>query len=595
MSYPQLEERIRTTYAEKSSAMLVRNLYDSYVRALRWASDRINERGIVGFVTNGSFIDGNNMDGLRASLEEEFSRIYIFNLRGNQRTAGEISRMEGGKIFGAGSRASIAISFFIKNPKKKGRCEIFYNDIGDYLDREKKLSILRNFKSINGINEEKKWNRIRPNSAHDWINQRDPAFEAFTSLGDKKDEKAKTVFDLYSLGVVTARDKWCYNFSRSRISENMGRMIGFYNEEVDRFTKTVNGKTKNEIEKMAETGINTKETMISWSVNLKKDLINLKKHQFLKTAIWTSAYRPFCKQVIYHNRDFNERVCQLPKLFPKIGAENLLICIDGRGSTKEFSILMTSNIPDMEFISKGQCFPIFIYDKDQTNPKDLFVREQAGEMVDGYRRRSGISDGILTDFRKAYGTRVSKEDIFYYVYGILHSPEYRERFASDLKKMIPRLPFTKEAKDFWSFSKAGRDLAHWHVNYETVDPFPLTEGSDELVLDPKKHFLVQKMTFARKGKETDKSRIVYNSHLTLSGIPLSAYDYVVNGRSAIEWVMERYKVTKDPASGITNDPNDWSRENKAPRYIVDLVKRVVRVSVESMKIVSGLPALNERV
>jgi predicted helicase len=249
----------------------------------------------------------------------------------------------------------------------------------------------------------------------------------------------------------------------------------------------------------------------------------------------------------------------------------------------------------------GQCFPLYLYEKDEPRPGELLREESGGELIDGYRRRHAITDGILTEFRKAYGKEVSKDDIFYYVYGILHSPEYRSRFSSDLKKMLPRIPLTKDTADYRKFTQAGRALAEWHLNYETIEPYPLSEISPELGLDPWKQFHVTKMTFAKPtpaqkaaGLKADKTRIHYNSHLTLDGIPLEAYDYVVNGKPALEWIMERYQITIDKASGIKNDPNDWCKEHDNPRYIVDLLKRVTRVSLQTMRIVKGLPALNER-
>jgi predicted helicase len=256
-------------------------------------------------------------------------------------------------------------------------------------------------------------------------------------------------------------------------------------------------------------------------------------------------------------------------------------------------------------ISKGQCFPLYLYEKDKPAKSksgeekklwqaDLIAKEPEGELVNNYRRRSAITDAILSDFRKAYEARITKEDIFYYVYGVLHSPEYRTRFASDLKKMLPRLPFTRETADFWRFSQAGRDLAQWHLNYETIKPWPVKEYASELLSDPAMDFLVQKMTFGRKDRQVDKTTIHYNARITLTGIPLEAYDYVVNGKPALEWIMERYQITVDKDSGIRNDPNDWAREHNQPRYILDLLKRIVRVSMETMKIVNALPALDER-
>lgn len=285
----------------------------------------------------------------------------------------------------------------------------------------------------------------------------------------------------------------------------------------------------------------------------------------------------------------------MPHIFPNERRQNLAICVDSRGSTKAFSALITNILPDYELISKGQCFPLHVYDEDSPRDRRLIATLLDTELEEGYRRRDAITATSLASFRSAYGSKISVEDIFYYVYGVLHSPEYRTRFASDLKKMLPRLPFTRETADFWRFSKAGRDLAHWHLYYETVEPWPVREHSDALSLDPGKDFLVQRMTFGRKDKQVDKTTIHYNAHLTLTGIPPEAYDYVVNGKSAIEWIMERYQITVDKDSGIRNDPNDWAREHDDPRYILDLLKRVIRVSMETIKIVAALPPLNERV
>jgi predicted helicase len=597
LKYPILDERIRSTYAAQSSATNKNSLYDSYIRALRWASDRINGKGVVGFVSNGAFIDGNALEGLRASLTSEFSVIYVFNLRGNQRTSGETSRMEGGKIFGSGSRAGIAISLFVKNPDKSGKCELHYHDIGDYLDRDEKLAIIRGFKSINGLHREKKWKRIQPNASHDWINQRDPAFEKFVSLGDKKDDDAKTVFENYSRGVATSRDAWCYNFSEASVTANMQRMIVFYAGQVEGFAKISAGKLKSELQKLAESFINTDGKKISWSRGLLTDLTRLTERHFRPDAVRQSIYRPYCRQWAYFDRHLNDMVYQMPRVFPAARYENRAICMTAVGNRVEFSVVMCDSLPDLHMADSNgasQCFPFYLYEKDEPREGELIIHEQEGELVDGYRRRSAITNAILADFRAAYEVRVTKEDIFYYVYGVLHSPEYRTRFASDLKKMLPRLPFTRETTDFWRFSQAGRELAQWHLNYETVEPWPVQEFASELLSDPAKDFLVQKMTFGRKDRQVDKTTIHYNARITLTGIPLEAYDYVVNGKPALEWIMERYQITVDKDSGIRNDPNDWAHEHNQPRYILDLVKRIVRVSLETMKIVNALPALNER-
>ena len=577
LKYPILDARIRTTYATHSTATNKNSLYDSYIRAVRWASDRIKDKGVVCYVSNGSFIDTNAMDGLRKCLTDEFSAIYCFNLRGNQRTSGETSRMEGGKIFGSGSRASIAITLMIKNPDRKGKCKLYYHDIGDYLSREDKLKIISEFGSLKGM----KWKSITPNDSNDWINQRDPAFDKFIPLGDKDDKTAKIVFNLHSIGLKTNRDPWAYNFSNSSLSENMTRMIDFFNEQSKAYQAVCSdnkGKKKLEVESF----IDNDPKKISWSGALKNDVEKHVVHEFDEESLVKGMYRPFCKQWVYYNRKFVERVYQMPKVFPNKTLGNLVISATGIGASKEFSALITDTVPNLHLHDTGQCFSLYSYEK--TESQGGLYEDTSG----GYFKKENIPDNILKDFKTTYDAKLTKEDIFYYVYGVLHSPEYKLRFESDLKKMLPRVPL---AKDFWAFSKAGRALAEWHLNYETVEPYPLNESSNTLSLDPKTHFKVTKMVFGKNSKAVDKSTILYNSNLTLTGIPAEAYEYVVNGKPALEWIMERYQFTRDKDSGITNDPNDWSTD---PRYIIDLVKRIIRVSIETMTIVNSLPALEER-
>ena len=598
LEYPALDQRIRSTYAERSSAKLLKNLYDSYIRAVRWASDRINGRGVVAFVTNGSFIDANNMDGLRACLVDEFTGLYVFNLRGNQRTSGEVSRAEGGKIFGSGSRTPVAVTVMVKNPDKPGPAVLRYYDIGDYLTREDKLAIVADAASIAGLAKAAKWQTLAPNADHDWINQRDPNFEKFITLGTKEDSTAATLFETYSLGVVTNRDAWAYNFSSARLRASIVAMIEVYNDERRKYRKACDGKAKKDWPDVEEI-VAGDAKRISWTRSLKADVARDKDLSFESRAIRPCLYRPFAKQALYFDRRLNEMVYQMPSLFPTPTHENVVLSATGMGATKEFSVLASNTVLDLEAISKGQCFPLYYYVKLEDDEPSLIEAE--GPVVHGYRRREAITDGALKTFRAAYGPAVSKEDVFYYVYGVLHSPEYRIRFATNLKKEIPRIPLTKEAADFHRFTKAGRDLAHWHLNYETIEPYPLVESCDALALNPMELYAVSKMTYGRPntvqkaaGQKWDKTAITYNSHITLRGIPPEAFEYVVNGKPALEWVMERYQVTIDKDSGIKNDPNDWSREHKQPRYIIDLVKRVVRVSVETVKIVKSLPALNER-
>lgn len=592
VKYPQLDARIEQTYAAHSTSTNINSLYDSYIRAVRWASDRVKDKGIICFVSNGSFIDNNAMDGLRKSLTDEFAAIYCFNLRGNQRTSGETSRQEGGKIFGSGSRAQIAITLLVKDLERKGKCQLHYYDIGDYLSREEKLNIVTELGSIKSI----KWGKIVPNKNHDWINQRDPAFEKFIPVGDKENDNAQTIFENYTRGIATSRDAWAYNFSKKALAANMSRMATFYNQQVESYRKVTKGKSKEERPSLDDF-IDNDSTKISWSRGLRNDLERLVPREYKPSAIVSAIYRPYCKQWAYFDKHFNDMIYQMPRIFPEHGIDNLVICMTGVGNRIGFSAVMANCLPDLHMADvngASQNFPLYLYEKpDNADTEPDLPLQGGGQKVNGYNRRYAIGDAMLKLFKSTYpGKAITQEDIFYYVYGIIHSPEYRTRFVADLKKMLPRIPF---AEDFWAFGKAGRKLADIHLNYETAKPYAAKEQRDELVLDPKKLFTVEKMRFGKDGKETDKTKIQYNSHITLTGIPLEAYEYVVNGKPAIEWIMERYQFTKDKDSQIINDPNEWAREHDDPQYILNLLKRIITVSLDTMKVVNSLPPLNEQV
>jgi len=583
LKYPNLDGAIRATYAASSTSANKSSLYDSYIRAMRWASNRVKDKGIVCFVSNGGFIDGNSMDGLRKCLTDEFAAIYCFNLRGNQRTSGDTSRREGGKIFGSGSRAQIAITLLVKNPERQGKCQILYYDIGDYLSREDKLRIITAISSIKGI----PWKKLIPNTSHDWINQRDKAFVKFMPIGEKTEKGShatEALFVNYSTGVQTNRDAWVYNSSREGLTRVIKGSIKFYNTQLDKY-KILSSRSKDAIDLDSFVDNDTKN--IKWSSSLKDHLKRLGSIQFNEVNIFSSIYRPFFKQSFYYGENLIHRPGAFKSYFPDATKGNLLICLTGVGANNDFTALITDLIPDLEMISKSQCFPFYIYQSAQSKADQLCLDDATKE-----GRQLNVSDFALKEYRAAYkDPKISKEDIFYYVYGILHSPEYKTRFAADLTKMLPRIPF---AEDFWSFSKAGRKLADIHLGYETAKPYPVKEQRDELVLDEKKLYLVDKMRFGKNGKEVDKTKIQYNSHITITGIPLDAYEYVVNGKPAIEWIIDRYQFSKDKDSQIINDPNDWAKEHDDPQYILNLLKRIITVSLETMKIVNGLPALKER-
>lgn len=580
--YPILDQRVANTYAENSVATNKNSLYDSYIKAFRWASDRLDKKngGVIAFVTNGAWIDGNAMDGFRKCIENEFTSIYVFNLRGNQRTSGELSRKEGGKIFGSGSRTPIAITLLVKNPQSTNKkATIHYHDIGDYLSREDKLSIIKEFKCID--NPSMKWKTLEPNEHGDWLNLRSDVFNTFIPLAPEKkfDKRSKTIFIINSRGAETARDSWCYNSSIEELKNNMKATISFYNNEIDRYASVKKENIK------VEDFINTDPCKISWSSNLISNLTREQKTDFSIKSIKQSTYRPFFKQHLYFGDKFINRYGQFKEFFPTQKHENLVISVAGVGNNKDFSCLISNTIIDLGAIGACQCFPLYWYEDNANDLLDLFK----DTTTDRYIRRDGVSDFILKEARVKYGHKTTKEDVFYYVYGILHSPDYRTAFEADLKKMLPRLPLVDKADDFWAFSNAGRELAHLHLNYETVEPYkgviPVFGAGNRV------DYRVEKMRFGKKDKETDKSIIYYNSQIRIDGIPLEAYDYVVNGKSAIEWIMERYAITINKDSQIKNDPNDWAREHDDEKYIYNLLLRVITVSVETVKIVNGLPKL----
>ncbi|UNF37695.1 DEAD/DEAH box helicase family protein [Bartonella krasnovii] len=604
--YPILDDRIRETYAVQSKATNIRSLYDSYIRAIRWASDRIKDRGVIGFVTNASFVDTKSMDGLRKCLVEEFSSLYIFHLRGNQRTSGELSRQEGGKIFGSGSRAPIAISILVKNPESQQRGKIYFHAMEDYFTREKKLKTIKGFGSIDGITRENNWQIITPDRHGDWINQRDESFKTFLALGVKKGHDKK-LFTTFSCGVQTSRDAWAYNSSHKILETNMHNTITFYNSEVKCFNDAY-GHVDRRIRKNAvDNFVNSDTKKISWSSSLKEEFVRGKFSEFESNCLVQSLYRPFTKQWLYYNRIFNHRVFQMPHIFP-MGqvVENKVIQITGIGAKCGFSALMYKNLPNSDSMEKGQCFPRYIYE-DTTVSKSksekqshLFLISTEESKNAGLQRRDAITDEGLAHFKAAYPNEtITKDDLFYYVYGLLHSEDYRTRYADNLSKELPRIPCVKSAEDFWMFVTAGRELGHLHVNYEDVEPYPLTfkKGNPKQtdISNPEKFYYVTEMKFFGNSKEKDKSTVIYNSNIIMTDIPLEAYEYIVNGKPALEWVMERQCVKTDKKSGIVNDANRYAVETVGnPAYPLELFQRVITVSLETMKIVKNLPKLEIR-
>ena len=615
--YPSLDAKIEATYAARSTGTNKNSLYDSYLRAIRWASDRVGEAGVIGFVTNGGFIDGNTADGVRLTLAEEFSHLYVYNLRGNARTSGELRRKEKGNVFDSGGRTTIAVIFLVKNPAHEGPAVLHYRDIGDYLSREDKLRIVEE-SQIDTL----EWETITPNAQGDWINQRDPSYESWQSIGEGR----APVFASYTAGLQTNRDAWVYNFSLSGLRDSAQRLIETYNEERERVhrTRAADLKAGAKVRDL----VTNDETRIKWTRDLYKSLEKNRVITYDAGATYCGLYRPFCKQWLNASDGIIYLPAVLRRYFPTPGHDNIGFYVVGAGSDKPFSCMATDQIPDLAFwgSSSGQFFPRWTWEPvgglhaaesgmldlsggEDAEESDTTVRQE-GEVLGGYHRVDNITDATLRSYQVTYGPEVTKDDVFYYVYSLLHSPEYRTRYGADLKKSLPHIPLVASREDFVTFTTAGRGLADLHLDYESVKPTPLSlvvDGQDvpwdlrETISPSLLH--VEKMRYARVRRddrlEDDKTSIIYNEHVTISGIPTRAQDYLLGSRSALDWLLDRYRVSTHKASGIVNDPNDWMAEGAGggptasaqPRYLLDLIARITTVSVRTQQIVTSLPSL----
>lgn len=540
ISYPKLEQRLEETYVAKSSSTLSKGLYDSYIKAFRWASDRLKNQGVIGFVTNGNYLNTNSANGLRAGLYEEFNHLYIFNLRGDQRTLGEQSRKEGGKIFGSGSRTPVAIAVLVKDGSDSH--ELHYYDIGDYLSQKEKLNIIENYSDISFID----WNTIQPDENNDWLNQRDPKYQRYTKLAGK----SRTIFKNSAVGISTNRDSWVIGFNNKATLSKARTLITNYNSEVKRFNKDTT------------IDINRNDSFVKWTRKLEQLLGKHKFIEFDEHNLVPIMYRPFTKKWIYYQ---NEVIESPGQWYKKFGENNKVIITTGRGASREFSALVSNLIPNLDLQEKGQGFMRYDNEVDETS---LFPNK----------------DNINQEFADKLGLNL--DDTFAYIYGLLNSKEYQTKYANDLKKDLARIPIVKNKERYVEVGKALMDL---HLNYEEV---PVYDGVEITPLvNPS--YKVAKMRFAKKRDENgrsvnDLSTIIFNSDITITNIPKKAYEYVVNGRSAIEWIIDQYQVKTDKKSGITDDPNDYSEDEK---YIFNLLLKIINVSVQTVDLINSLPKL----
>ena len=554
-TYETMDKSIKDTYAKDSKATLRNKLYDPYVKAIRWALDRIGEEGVVAFVTNNSFIEGLAFDGMRKHLAADCNAIYILDLGGNARKGLKVSDAN---VFGI--RVGVSINLFVKNrqyPSESPR--IFYYRTDDLWNRKQKFDFLNENQHAGGIT----WQSIQPDSRYTWLTEGLRAeFDTFIPMGTKIAKSAKgkvedVIFKTYSNGVKTNRDAWVHNFDQNTLTENISGMIDTYNAEVARWEQQMDRKVK--LDDFVVSG----DTKIKWSRDLKAKLKRGRTTEYTNDKVRTSFYRPFTKSNLYFDQTMNDVVAVFPSIFPTLytETENRMICVAGIGDRKGFGCLITNRITTFDLaFEKTQCFPFYIYDEDGTN------------------RRENITDWALAEFQAYYkDDTITKWDIFHYNYGLLHHSDYREKYKANLKRDLPHIPFVE---DFWGFAEAGKRLADLHVNYESQPEY------DELKLVPKPDvplsWRVEKMKLSK-----DKSSLIYNDFLTLGSIPSKAFDYRLGTRSALEWIVDQYRVKTDRRSGIVNNPN----RSDDPQYIVKLIGKVITVSLETVDIVSKLPAL----
>lgn len=603
LKYPSLDKRIAKTYAAKSTATNKNSLYDSYLRAFRWATDRIGDQGVVAFVSNGGWIDGNTGDGVRLSMAEDFTDLYVFNLRGNMRSADW--RAEGGQIFGSGSQTTIAVFIGVKDPKKAD-FTLRYTQTPDGSSRDEKLKIVET-STVNGVD----WQPIIPNKEGDWLNQRSDEFATWPVIGEKKGNST-TFFSVFSAGLQTNRDAWVYSFNHAQLERQLVKTGQAYEQTRAAFREDVlprKGKGEALVNDFLKTNPEFSDTQrIKWSRSLRSSLYRNEKFELDTGKVVRGSYRPFCAQYVYYDALLNHERSLLPSVFPTPTHRNIGFYSLGVGATADFSLLSTAFVPDVQMVGAGQngvFSPRFTWGDVEATDDGLFgkgvavvngessIYGQVGEVVDGYVREDNITDEIKKIYRDALGTDITGDDIFHFVYGKLHDPEYRTRYAADLKKMLPHIETPSSRAEFDKFTAAGQKLMDLHVHYEDVEPWPLdvqVKGDES----DRETWRVLKMKWAkRRDPETGKNiddvtKLIYNKQVTISGIPAEADEYMLGSRSAIAWLIDRYQVKKDKASGIVNDPNDWADEVGNPRYIVDLIGRVTRVAMETVRIVDSL-------
>ena len=552
--YPAIDGRVSRTYGRASSATLLRKLNDPYIKAIRWASDRIGDEGIVAFVTNSSFITEITFDGMRQYLERDFDAIYVLDLGGNVRKNPKLSGTTH-NVFGI--QVGVSINFLMKKKGSKPRkASIYYARLDEFWRKEEKYDFLDSKGSIANV----AWEEKQPDAKHNWLTEGMSAdFESFLALGTKETKSstkvdAQSIFKTFSLGVSTNRDSIVYDFDRQALESRIERFARDYNAEVSRY---IQRHSPQDIDSFVN------YERIKWSRNLKRHFRNADELVFDTSNVRLGLYRPFTKEYLYYSDIAVDEPGTNQGFLPNATAEaeNRVVCVPSIGGRTPVWCLCVGLIPSLTLTSvdANQCFPFYTYAEDGSN------------------RQENINDWALEQFRTHYNdNRISKWDIFHYVYALLHHRQYCEKYAANLKRELPRIPF---ASDFRGFAAAGAKLAELHVNYENQPEHPLQRLENK---DARLNWLVERIRLSK-----DKTQLVYNDFLTLGGIPPESFEYRLGNRSALEWIVDQYRVKTDKRSGIVNDPN----RSDDPEYIVRVIGKVITVSLETVKIVKSLPSL----
>jgi len=569
--YVMVDTRIRDTYAKDSKASLKNSLYDPYVAFFRWATDRLQGRdGIVCYVSNNSFVDQTAFDGMRKNLLRDFTQIYHLDFHGNIRKNPKLSGTTH-NIFGI--QVGVGITIAIRNTQSRTK-GLYYYRVPEYARRTEKLDFLSQAKSLVGVD----WQELQPDERQTWITEGlHTEFSTFLPLGTKEAKTSQnlnesTIFRMYSSGVKTNRDDWVYDFSKTTLAVKMQRFIATYNSEADRWKRSSHNSDA------VDSFVVYDDKLIKWSGDLKVQLTRGKQATYSPNQVRHSLYRPFVKRYLYFDSLLNNSVYLHHLFFPNSTSEseNRAIVISDVAHRTPFSVLVTNTIPDLHLCSTTdtfQTFPYYTYSEDGSN------------------RRENITDWALAQFRAAYGEAVTKWDIFHYVYAMLHHPVYRARYAENLKRDLPRLPLLAGSQGFALCVRVGKELLDLHLNYEDAREYGGVKWLENR--DVPINWRVGKM---RLSPEKDAIRV--NDWLTLTGIPPVCFQYRLGNRSALDWIIDQYQVSTDARSGIVSDPN---REDE-PEYIVRLVRKVVTVSVETVRLVAELEAaitqedwLNEKI